>query len=74
MWWIRRNGTKLQKHTLIGKWIRSYTDAMQLLMQLVDIWDIDFAGSSHVNIPKYTMQPFDYNDVLQQNMCILRSN
>ena len=27
------------------------TDAVQLLMQLVDIRDIDFAGLSHVNIP-----------------------
>ena len=46
---------------------------MQLLMQLVDIWDIDFAGWSHVNIPIYTMLPFNYDAVLQQNMCILRS-
>ena len=44
-----------------------------MLMQLVDIWDIDFAGLSHVNIPKYTMLTFDSNAVLQQNMCNLWS-
>ena len=36
---------------------------MQLLMHLVDIWDIDFPGLSHVNIPKYSMLQFDYNGV-----------
>ena len=44
-----------------------------MLMQLVDYWDIDFAGLSHVNIPNYTMLPFDYNAVLQQSRRNLRS-
>ena len=42
-------------------------------MQWVNNLDIDFAGLSHVNIPKYTMLTFDYNAVLQQNMSNLRS-
>ena len=34
-----------------------------MLMQLVDNWDIDFAGLS-----QSTLLPFDYNGVLQQNV------
>ena len=33
-------------------------------MQLVDNWDIDFAGLSLVNIPEETMLPLDFNAVL----------